>query len=279
MTFRSRFIIHRDLKVTATLLMTPLTELRANHIRGLLRDARARRGDSEFVIEGPHLLEAALEKAPKLILYIAITPQAEVRHANLLDHAASLEIPVYSITPKLAAKIADTQEPQGSFGVLRMPRPQPRRSDAMLALDGLQDPGNVGTIIRAAAWFGVNSILLGERSADPFAPKVVRSTQGAIFDVSLDVGADLSKRLTELRDNGTAILAATVSPESKSIYDITFPKNVVFLLGTEARGIRPELLALATEQITIPRYGTGESLNVAVSAAIILSEFRRRGTA
>ena len=256
--------------------MTPLTELRANHIRGLLRDARARRGDSEFAIEGPHLLEAALEKAPKLIEYAAFTQEAVVRYGPLLDMAEAAGIAVHSLPAKLAYRVSDTQEPQGIFAVVRMPRLSHAHGDAILVLDGVQDPGNVGTIIRTAAWFGVPNILIGDGTADPYAPKVVRGTQGAIFDVSIDAVTDLTKRLTDLRNAGWQILAATLAESAQSLFEIAFPEKVILLLGGEARGIRPELLELASAQIVIPKYGAGESLNVALSAAIILAEFRRR---
>ncbi|HEY3876063.1 MAG TPA: RNA methyltransferase [Candidatus Kapabacteria bacterium] len=257
--------------------LTPLTQVRASHIRGLLRDSRARRGDSEFVLEGHHLLEAALEKVPKLVLYIAITDHSAERHPEILKRAEELEIPVHALSPKQSRKISDAVQPSGSFAVLRMPR-GPRgdpQGDAILVLDGIQDPGNVGTIVRTAAWFGVQTILLGERTADPYAPKVVRSTQGAIFDVGIEIGNDLKRRLPELRDAGYPIIATTVSENAKSLYEFEFPEKALFLFGTEARGIRPELLEMASAEITIPRFAIGESLNVAVSAAIILSEFRR----
>jgi RNA methyltransferase, TrmH family len=257
--------------------MTPLTELRANHIRGLFRDARARRGDSEFAIEGPHLLEAALEKAPKLIEYVAFTQDAVVRYTALLDRAESLGIEVHSLPTKLSYRISDTPQPQGIFAVTRMPRlTQSIHGNAIIVLDGVQDPGNVGTIIRSAAWFGVPNLLIGEGTADPYAPKVVRGTQGAIFDVNIDIAMDLVKRLTELKNAGWQILAATLAENAQSIFEVAFPEKVILLLGAEARGIRPELLELATEQIVIPKYGAGESLNVAISGAIILAEFRRR---
>ncbi len=256
--------------------MTPLTELRANHIRGLLRDARARRGDSEFAIEGPHLLEAALEKAPKLIKYAAFTQDAVVRHTWLLERAESLGISVHSLPTKLSYRISDTEEPQGIFAVARMPRLSHPHGDAILVLDGVQDPGNVGTIIRSAAWFGVPNILIGEGTADPYAPKVVRGSQGAIFDVSIDAVTDLVKRLTDLQNAGWQILAATLAETAQSVFEISFPEKTILLLGAEARGVRPELVELASQQIVIPKYGAGESLNVAISAAILLAEFRRR---
>ena len=260
--------------------MQTLTELRSKHIRELLNNPRARRGDSEFVVEGPHLIEAALEKAQKLILYIAVTQKAIERHPELLEHAESLGLSCFALSPNHAGRITNATEPQGWFAVLRMPRPSigahaELRGDVVIALDGLQDPGNVGTIIRTAAWFGVETILLGNSTADPFAPKVVRSTQGAIFDVSLETGINLSKRLTDLRASGRQIIATTLDSEATSVFDATFPERCVLLFGTEAHGIDPDLLPLASSRIVIPKYGIGESLNVAISAGIVLAEMRR----
>lgn len=257
--------------------MQPLTELRSKHIRELLNNPRARRGDSEFVIEGPHLIEAALEKAAKLILYITATEKAIDRHPELLERAEALGLACYALSPKHAGRITNATEPQGWFAVLRMPRPADLRGDVVIALDGLQDPGNVGTIIRTAAWFGVETILLGNSTADPFAPKVVRSTQGAIFDVSLETGGNLVKRLSDLRASGREIIATTLDSTANSVFEATFPNPCVLLFGKEARGISPDLLELASTRVVIPKFGSGESLNVAASAAIVLAELRRRG--
>ena len=256
--------------------MTPLTELRSKHIAELLRNPKARRGDSEFVAEGPHLFEAALEKAPKLILYIAVTEKATRSYPALLERAEAAGIEIFSLSPKNALRITDAREPQGWFTVLRMPaRPQETKGNVVIALDGVQDPGNVGTVIRTAAWFGVESIILGDGTSDPFAPKVIRSTQGAVFDASLETNADLNKRLPALRE-GRELIATTVGETATSVYDFDFPERCVLLFGQEGRGIRAELLEMASRQIVIPKYGSGESLNVAVSAAIVLSELRRR---
>jgi len=257
--------------------MQPLTELRSKHIRELLNNPRARRGDSEFVIEGPHLIEAALEKAPKLILYLAVTEKAIERHPELLERAAALGLSCCAVSPKHAGRITNATEPQGWFAVLRMPRPVELRGDVVIALDGLQDPGNVGTIIRTAAWFGVETILLGNSTADPFAPKVVRSTQGAIFDVSLETGGNLVKRLSDLRTSGWEIVATTLDPAATSVFGTTFPNRCILLFGKEARGLSPELLEISNSRLVIPKFGSGESLNVAASAAIVLAELRRRG--
>lgn len=256
--------------------MTPLTELRSKHIAELLRNPKARRGDSEFVAEGPHLFEAALEKASKLLLYIAVTEKAINSYPALIERAEAAGIETYSLSPKNALRITDAREPQGWFTVLRLPsRPTEVKGNVIIALDGVQDPGNVGTVIRTGAWFGVESILLGDGTADPFAPKVVRSTQGAIFEMSLEINADLNKRLPALRE-GREIIAASVSESATPVYDFDFPERSVLLFGQEGRGIRPELMEMASRHVVIPKYGSGESLNVAVSAAIVLAEMRRR---
>jgi RNA methyltransferase, TrmH family len=257
-----------------------LTESQAKHLRELLRSAAARREHNEFAIEGPHLLEAAIQKARGQIQRVAFTEDAISRNEELLRRCHSSGLPVYSIPKKLAMRISDTEEPQGIFAELQQPDyskiVKDRQADNLIvALDAVQDPGNLGTIVRTAAWFGVKTILLGEGTADPYTPKVIRSTQGAIFDVILETRVDLARRIRQLKENGTCIIATTLDSTARSLYDIEVTQKSALLFGSEAHGLRPELLGLAANKIVIPRYGSGESLNVAMSVAIVLSEFRR----
>jgi len=254
--------------------MTPLTEAQAKHIRELLRSARVRREKHEFVIEGPHLLEVALQKAPYLIKLAAFTAEASSQYATLLAKCRE----VRSVPQKLASRISDTEEPQGIFAVMKIPEVQTISGDAVVALDAVQDPGNVGTIIRTAAWFGVKSILLGEGTADVFAPKVVRATQGAIFSISFEERVDLKVRLRSLQSHGWKVVATSLDKKTRPLYEHKLSSQTILLLGSEAHGISSDLFAMADESVMIPRFGDGESLNVATSAAIILSEFRRRST-
>jgi TrmH family RNA methyltransferase len=253
------------------------TESQSKHIRELLRDASARREHGEFAIEGPHLLDVALEKKPEQLLLVAFTAEAASRHVDLIQKCELKKILLYSIAPKLASRISDTEEPQGIFAVLKIfPSAREAQGDIIIALDGVQDPGNVGTIIRTAAWFGVKSMILSEGTADPYSSKIVRSTQGALFDVNIETKADLHVRLRFLQKDGWRLVAASLGATAKSLYDTAMKGKTIVLLGSEAHGIRKELLTLANENIVIPSYGEGESLNVATSAAIILAELRRR---
>lgn len=258
--------------------MTPLTEVQARHIRDLLRSTKERHEASEFVIEGPHLLEAAFEKAPSRIIYAAFTVEAHERYPSLSAQCNAVGIAAYSIPAKLSSRISDTEEPQGIFAVVGIRAAEEIAGNFVIALDRVQDPGNVGTIIRTAAWFGVHSITLGEGAADPYAPKVVRATQGAIFDVNIERGAALVQRLKALQAKSWQIIAASLDPSSKPLYDFRFLKNTILVFGSEAHGISPEILDMADEKIVIPRFGSGESLNVAASVAVILYELRRHQT-
>lgn len=254
-----------------------LTEAQAQVMRVLLRKASARLEKQQFVVEGPHLLQEALDHAPQLIQQVSVTANAESRYGLLLDRCVSLRVPCYSISDKLAERATDTEETQGVFAILRIPAAEDEASgDLAIALDSVQDPGNVGTIIRTAAWFGVKSVLLGEGSADAFAPKVVRATQGAIFTVGLETGVDLARRIAKLRFDGWRVLATTLSKKSTSLYETKFDSKTLLLFGSEAHGVRRGLLPLADGEIMIPRIGDGESLNVAVSAAVILAEVARQ---
>ncbi len=258
--------------------MIVLTESASRHIRDLLRTASLRREFNEFVIEGRHLLEVALDKRPDLIDQILFTEAAAASCSKLFDRCINSGLDMLSVSPKLASRISDTQEPQGIFAVLKMPVPKATASgNVILALDAVQDPGNVGTIIRTAAWFGVTTIFLGEGTADPFSPKVVRSTQGAIFDVDLHNKVDLASELPMFNRQGWNVLAATLSEAATSVYELQTTDKTLLLLGSEAHGISDVLLSLSDAQIIVPRFGEGESLNVATSAAVILSEIRRRG--
>jgi RNA methyltransferase, TrmH family len=256
--------------------MTHLTESQAKHIRELLRSAKERREDGAFVTEGPHLLEAALEKAPGRVRYAAFTSDANARQLSLSARCGKLGITTYSIPAKLASRISDTEEPQGIFAVISIPNGEKIRGDFAIALDRVQDPGNVGTIIRTAGWFGVRSLILGEGTADPYAPKTVRATQGAIFDVSIEREANLLPRLISLRAESCRIIATALDSSAKSLYDFKFQKKTILVFGSEAHGVSPEILEIADEKIAITRFGSGESLNVAASAAVVLYELRRK---
>jgi TrmH family RNA methyltransferase len=149
--------------------------------------------------------------------------------------------------------------------------------DLCVVLDCIQDPGNLGTIIRAAGWFGLKNIICSKDSVDVYSPKVIQASMGAILSVNVFY-IDLKDFLIDARKNNIPVYGTLL--EGKSIYSHKLGNNGIILLGNESKGISDELITLVTEKIMIPRFGVNkkgiDSLNVSVAASIVFSEFQRR---
>lgn len=205
-----------------------------------------------------------------------MTREAIEKYQELLSALINRKISVRTLTTRQSEQISDTRSPQGIFARVRYPKLQPSPSSGVILLDGVQDPGNVGTIVRAAAWFGLGRIILVNGCADPYAPKTVRTTQGEIFTVACEVIKDAVGTVTSLKKSGYKIFTTTLSADACSLYKEPFDQKCVIVLGSEAHGVSAEVMTLSDRSIMIPKLGAGESLNVAMSAAIILSEMAAR---
>lgn len=187
----------------------------------------------------------------------------------------SLSDPVSEITARELKQISFLVNPKDSLALFRIPaeeeiNPDLIKNDLTLLCDNIQDPGNMGTIIRIADWFGIKQIICSEDTADVFSPKVVQATMASIGRVKVFY------RNPEvwIKENARGVPVMASSLSGKSPYEHKIPKNGLLILGNEARGISPELLKLSDYQIRIPGYGNAESLNVAVAAGILCYEIR-----
>ncbi|MFI5264160.1 MAG: TrmH family RNA methyltransferase [Candidatus Kapaibacterium sp.] len=271
--------LNDDSSLNLTSGLPPIARAHAEALRNLVREASERNAASSFVIEGPHLIERAFQSAPELVKEVIFTEEAYTSNPSIALQAGQKKIPCYHISAKLSERISDTKTPQGIFALVSIPRRSTiddSRSTITIALDDVQDPGNVGTIIRTAAWFGVSQILLSKECADPYSSKVLRATQGEIFSTIVGNRGDVVDSLRILQKKGHQIIAATVDPSACLLYKMAFHENVVLVFGSEAHGVSREVLDLADGQIIIPKFGQGESLNVATSVGIILSEVMRK---
>lgn len=187
------------------------------------------------------------------------------------DNASAIEI----------EQMSSLRTPQGQIAVFRKPTTDNRYpiSQLMLALDGVQDPGNLGTIIRTCDWFGIHDILCSRDTADCYNPKVVQATMGALARVRIHY-VDLHKALAELKDKHVAIYGTLL--EGRNMYAegaIPNKKEGVIIMGNEGNGISEEVRGLVSHPLLIPSYpageATSESLNVGIATAIVLAEFRR----
>lgn len=178
------------------------------------------------------------------------------------------------------ARITALSSPSPALAVVKMPSStdfaSPAADELVLALDSLRDPGNVGTIIRLADWFGIRTIFASHDTVDIYNPKVVQATMGAIFRVRF-VYCDLVPLLSGLRSAGTPVYGTFL--DGDDIYRRSLTPGGVVVMGSESNGISPEVSAVVTERLLIPSFakegGGCESLNVAIATAITCSEFRR----
>jgi len=230
------------------------------HIRSLRRK-KFRDQHQLFIVEGHKMLNAAITHRPELIKVIYTTSPEAFEAAS--DHE------IISISSKTMDQISSLRSPQSVITICKKPRPRAVNAPLILALDTIQDPGNMGTILRLAAWFGIDDIVASEGCADIYNPKVVQASMGAIFTINTVVH-ELNNYLAEINQ---PIFGAVL--EGENIYKQDLPTSGVILMGNEGNGINEALLPLISHPISIPKIGVGESLNVAMATGIVLSEFRR----
>lgn len=242
-----------------------LTKARIKDIQSL-GQKKFRTETGLFVAEGPRLVEELLQSRRDSITEILAIPGW---HHPLLDGEGAP--PLTEVSYPELEKLSQLQTPHEVMAVVRQfpAQPLPGKGRITLALDQVQDPGNLGTLIRIADWFGVDQLVCAPGTADVYNPKVVQATMGSIARVPVVY--------TELADwlpaQGVPVLAATLDGQPVSESGV-LPEGIL-LIGNEARGIEERLLALATHRVTIPRRGKAESLNAAVAAGILLSHLVR----
>ena len=256
--------------------MTTLSIARLKSLRALLTP-QGRRAQSAFLIEGDKLVRDALAAGAPVREILAPVD-------NLLALAPpATQITLTAITAAQARRLTDTRTPQGSFALVEDTVPDASAlvgalpdSGALtiLALDGVQDPGNLGALIRVGAAFGLDAILCGAPGADPTQPKVVRAATGAWFRTRLARAPALSATLAALHDAGLQILGASTT-NAAAFHDVAPAPRRVLVVGGEGGGITAAVAAVVDAQLTVPMDPAVESLNVAVAAGIILAHWRQ----
>jgi TrmH family RNA methyltransferase len=268
-----------------------VTELRMKKFR----DERRR-----FVAEGHKLVSDLVESRFTVAGIYAVTEW--IRANRSLPEQKG--IPVYETTASEMGRISGLCSASPVLAVVEIPHPCPSPMGEplpvplpkwggagvglLLALDDIRDPGNLGTIIRIADWFGIGTVLCSENCADTYNPKVIQATMGSIARVSV-ITCDLVPTLSGSgtpsgwrTPSGCPLPVYGTFPEGIPIYDLPLPSEAIILIGNESRGISGELIPFITHKLSIPSFGPAthgkaESLNASVAAAIVCAEFRRQG--
>ncbi len=254
-----------------------LTKKQLGQLRSLKQKSGRARWE-KYLVEGPHLCgEALLARADvELLIYTQRGFQAqEVK--KVVVEAQKQGIPNMRISPAVMKSLADTVTPQGVLAVvLRRMTPIPQeQGKVFILLDRVQDPGNVGTIIRTADAAGADGIFLGRETADPYSPKVLRSTMGSIFHLPVEVDVEPQRVAADLKKKGVRIFIA--EPKARREHtQIKYPRRFLLVVGNEAQGVGTNLRSMADELVRVPILGRAESLNVAIATSVILYEALRQ---
>ncbi|GAA5025355.1 TrmH family RNA methyltransferase [Microbacterium fluvii] len=252
---------------------------RSPRVRGVakLTKRSARQETGLFLLEGPQSTREALRHRPDTLVELFATPTAFERHDDLRAAAADAGIEVVYTTEAVLDAMADTVTPQGIVAVARQAPTALKDvfagSPRLIAIcEEVRDPGNLGTIIRAADAAGADAVILTGRTVDLYNPKVVRATTGSLFHVPVAVGADLAVVAEKAAAAGIRIIAADVGGGDFLASRALLAEPTAWLFGNEARGLDDEAVAHADLSLRLPIFGAAESLNLATAASVCLYE-------
>lgn len=264
-------------------MITSQSNGRIKYVTDLLTKARLRRKDGKFVAEGIKMfLEAPLELIEEV--YISEELEKKVQKVFPEDRAFAEKLSRVNyevVTDSILKKMTETVTPQGIVSVIKIKEQKLEEitdveKPLIIMLENLQDPGNLGTILRTAEGAGVDGIILSRDCVDIYNPKVTRSTMGSVFRMKFAYVDDLNDTISILKKKGIRVYAAALDKNSASYDSRDFSKGSAILIGNEGNGLKEETINASDETIFIPMVGQVESLNASVAAAVIMYEALRQ---
>ncbi|HBR21448.1 MAG TPA: RNA methyltransferase [Nitrospiraceae bacterium] len=245
-----------------------------------IKNKRSKYKHAAFIIEGPHLVETALASGNKInTVFFTDSFRTKKDRQKILREIAKKTDEIFEVTEQIMNKLADTETPQGiiaiaSYDIEPLEEIKFKSAPLIVAVDRVQEPGNLGTIIRISDAAGADAVIILKGTCDAFMQKTIRATAGSIFNVPI-IYAGTDKFIEWLKSNGI-MLIATALDSDKSIFDAGLKKPIAFVFGNEAHGVSNEIKKKADLILKIPILGKAESLNVSASAAVCLYEAVRQ---
>ncbi|HEU4965477.1 MAG TPA: RNA methyltransferase [Bacilli bacterium] len=262
--------------------MEQITSLKNNRVKewASLKQKKFRDRTGQYLAEGVRLVEEALYANVPMDAILLSGDLQSGKFDRIVTRAAGNGVTVYEVTDPIIEHIADTQTPQGVIAVLKKTEGDVdafvanKEQPLYLVLDGIQDPGNMGTVIRTADAVGATGILIGKNCVDVYNPKVVRATMGSLFHLPV-FEVELDAFLPRLKEQGVAVVGTSVDAD-ETVYEANFTGSVAMVIGSEAHGLSEEVAALVDKAVTLPMPGQAESLNAAIAASVMLYEALRQ---
>ncbi|MGY0568609.1 TrmH family RNA methyltransferase [Bacillus safensis] len=217
-----------------------------------------------FLVEGIHLVEEALKSG--------IVKELMVTSSDMLPSHIQPDIELYELSEEAFSAMTETETPQHIAAVCTVPVFEEKKVERLLLLDAVQDPGNLGTLIRTADAAGLDAVILGEGTVDAFNGKTLRSAQGSHFHLPI-LKQTLQQAITELKERGIPVYGSALK-DAKEYKSVTAEGPFALIVGNEGAGIDPDILQMTDQNLYVPMYGQAESLNVAVAAAVLVYHLR-----
>ena len=244
----------------------------------LVKNSSYRKSEARFTAEGVRVCADGVLSgfSPEMFIF---TNNAKTKYPEDFKRIAEKSKSLYEISADVFSKISDTKSPQGFFCVYNMlDKPKfPYRINKRgnyLALECVQDPSNVGTILRTAEALGIEGIIMSGHCCDAYSPKVVRGSMGAVFRLPIMITEDFTSYISKLSESGVETFASVPSVDAESITDIKFDGGVM-LIGNEGNGLSEKTISVCKRKITIRMKGRAESLNAAAAGAVLIWEMMR----
>lgn len=251
-----------------------IKDIKALHLK------KNREAQNLYFVEGIRFVKDAIDNGQTIVKVVISDKLESLNGGNrLIEKVNTVCSDVYLVPEKLFKEISDTQTPQGILAVLQKREFEfgtvIEQGTSVVVLDSLQDPGNVGTIIRTADAAGVSAVILTKGCVDIFSPKVLRSTMGSIFHMPIFEGVQINETIGLLKKSGYKIIAAHLEGKN-NYYDEELTCKSAIIVGNEANGISDETASISDKLVKIPMPGKAESLNAAVAASIMIYEIVRQ---
>ena len=246
-----------------------------------LKRKKVRELERKFIVEGLRLCEEIFDSEYEFDELIYCSAKISSERANrFIEKCKNAGVPTEQLDTKSLKDVSGTEHSQGILGIIKMRRFSIEKlmansPEGLVALENINDPGNLGTIIRSASWFGANGVLLSQNSVEFTNPKVVRASMGSLFHLPILQQLNLFNELCKLSELGYPLFVADTGGDIE-YNQADFSDKWVIIFGNEISGVSEEIKGIASGVLNIPRKGKGESLNLAVSAGIILAETLRK---
>ncbi len=263
------------MRILELIILEKIISLHNQHVKDWkkLLTRKQRKKTGTYLLDGWHLINEALTANVNVKSLIITSDQLEEH-----DDIVTRDFPIYEVTDEIMRAITDTVTPQGIAAEVELPTDQfdiPESSrGAWLFLDQVQDPGNIGTMVRTADAAGFTGVVAGSKTADLYSPKVVRSMQGSQFHLTLRHG-NLDEWIELFKKQHFPIYGTQLNPEAKNFRDVAPAGSFALVMGNEGNGLSDNILSQTTSNLYIPMNGRAESLNVAVSAGILMFQLNQ----